>query len=182
MLRKLALLAAIAATPLHAAGIEITVAGEANGVIKIDLLEDVAPAHVERITTLATEGEYDNVVFHRVIDGFMAQTGDVEFGKLGEDMRLAGRGGSTYDDLPAEFSDVPYDRGVVGMARSQNPNSANSQFFIMFDEGYFLNGQYTVVGRVTEGLDVLDAIKRGAGPNGAVLGEPDRMVLVTVTE
>jgi peptidylprolyl isomerase len=122
------------------------------------------------------------VVFHRVIDGFMAQTGDVEFGKMGGDMRRAGMGGSDQPDLPAEFSDVPFDRGVVGMARSQNPDSANSQFFIMFDEGYFLNGQYTVVGRVTEGLDVLDAIKRGTGPNGAVIGQPDVMAKVTVTD
>jgi peptidylprolyl isomerase len=156
------------------------VGGEANGRVVIDMLDDVAPEHVAQITGLAEEGAYDNVVFHRVIDGFMAQTGDVEFGKLGSDMRMAGRGGSSRPDLPAEFSNVPYDRGIVGMARSQDPNSANSQFFIMFVEGYFLNGQYTVVGRVIEGMDVVDAIKRGAGPNGAVLGEPDRMVSVTV--
>ena len=110
----------------------------------------------------------------------MAQTGDVEFGGIGGDMRMAGRGGSALPDLPAEFSDVPYDRGIVGMARSQNPNSANSQFFIMFAEGYFLNGQYTVVGRVIEGMDVVDAIKRGEGPNGAVIGEPDKMQSVSV--
>jgi len=97
-------------------------------------------------------------------------------------LRMAGRGGSSYPDLPAEFSDVPYDRGIVGMARSQDPNSANSQFFIMFDEGYFLNGQYTVVGRVTEGMDIVDAIKRGEGRNGAVLGEPDRMASVRVVQ
>jgi peptidylprolyl isomerase len=170
------------AGPAMATGIEIEVAGEANGVITIDLLEDVAPAHVARITELAESGAYDNVVFHRVIDGFMAQTGDVQHGKMGGDMRRAGTGGSDGPDLPAEFSDVPYDRGVVGMARAQNPNSANSQFFIMFAEGYFLNGQYTVVGRVTDGLDVLDAIKRGTGPNGAVIGAPDVMQKVTVTE
>jgi peptidylprolyl isomerase len=170
------------ATPLAASEITIDVAGVANGTITIDLFEDVAPAHAERIATLATEGAYDNVVFHRVIDGFMAQTGDVEFGKLGSDLRMAGRGGSSYPDLPAEFSDVPYDRGIVGMARSQDPNSANSQFFIMFDEGYFLNGQYTVVGRVTEGMDIVDAIKRGEGRNGAVLGEPDRMASVRVVQ
>ena len=110
----------------------------------------------------------------------MAQTGDVEFGKMGGDMRMAGRGGSARPDLPAEFSEVPYDRGIVGMARAQNPNSANSQFFIMFAEGYFLNEQYTVVGRVIEGMDVVDAIKRGAGPNGAVVGQPDVMKTVTV--
>jgi len=181
-MRNLLIAACVMATPLAASEITIDVAGVANGTITIDLFEDVAPAHAERIATLATEGAYDNVVFHRVIDGFMAQTGDVEFGKLGSDLRRAGRGGSSYSDLPAEFSDVPYDRGIVGMARSQDPNSANSQFFIMFDEGYFLNGQYTVVGRVTEGMDIVDAIKRGEGRNGAVLGEPDRMVSVRVVQ
>jgi peptidylprolyl isomerase len=181
-MRNLLIAACVMATPLAASEITIDVAGVANGTITIDLFEDVAPAHAERIATLATEGAYDNVVFHRVIDGFMAQTGDVEFGKLGSDLRMAGRGGSSYPDLPAEFSDVPYDRGIVGMARSQDPNSANSQFFIMFDEGYFLNGQYTVVGRVTEGMDIVDAIKRGEGRNGAVLGEPDRMVSVRVVQ
>lgn len=189
-MRKLALALALVATPLAAQDAEdgagpnlvIEVAGEAAGTIVIDLLPDVAPLHVEQITGLAGEGAYDGVVFHRVIDGFMAQTGDVQFGKLGGDMRLAGRGGSERPDIPAEFSDVPFDRGVVGMARSQDPNSANSQFFIMFDEGYFLNGQYTVVGRVVEGMDIVDAIKRGTGPNGAVVGEPDRMATVTVTE
>jgi peptidylprolyl isomerase len=181
-MRNLLIAACVMATPLAASEITIDVAGVANGTITIDLFEDVAPAHAERIATLASEGAYDNVVFHRVIDGFMAQTGDVEFGKLGSDLRMAGRGGSSYPDLPAEFSDVPYDRGIVGMARSQDPNSANSQFFIMFDEGYFLNGQYTVVGRVTEGMNIVDAIKRGEGRNGAVLVEPDRMVSVRVVQ
>ena len=181
-MRNLLIAACVMATPLAASEITIDVAGVANGTITIDLFEDVAPAHADRIATLATEGAYDNVVFHRVIDGFMAQTGDVEFGKLGSDLRMAGRGGSSYPDLPAEFSDVPYDRGIVGMARSQDPNSANSQFFIMFDEGYFLNGQYTVVGRVTEGMDIVDVIKRGEGRNGAVLGEPDRMASVRVVQ
>jgi peptidylprolyl isomerase len=181
-MRNLLIAACVMATPLAASEITIDVAGVANGTITIDLFEDVAPAHAERIATLASEGAYDNVVFHRVIDGFMAQTGDVEFGKLGSDLRMAGRGGSSYPDLPAEFSDVPYDRGIVGMARSQDPNSANSQFFIMFDEGYFLNGQYTVVGRVTEGMNIVDAIKRGEGRNGAVFGEPDRMVSVRVVQ
>ena len=181
MLRSaIAILACCLAAPAVADSIAIEVSGVANGTVVIDLFEDVAPKHVERITTLAEQGHYDGVVFHRVIDGFMAQTGDVEFGKLGQDMRMAGRGGSSLPDLPAEFSDVPYDRGVVGMARSQNPNSANSQFFIMFEEGYFLNGQYTVVGRVTQGMDVVDAIKRGQGRNGAVVGEPDVMTSVTV--
>ena len=165
-----------------ASGLQIEVAGEANGVITIDLLEDVAPQHVARITELAASGAYDGVVFHRVIEGFMAQTGDVKHGRSDGDLARAGTGGSDQPDLPAEFSDVPYDRGIVGMARSQNPNSANSQFFIMFAEGHFLNGQYTVVGRVTDGLDVLDAIKRGTGPNGAVVGAPDVMQKVTVTD
>jgi peptidylprolyl isomerase len=164
------------------ADIAITVAGKANGTIYIDLFEDVAPLHAERISTLAREGAYDDVVFHRVIEGFMAQTGDVQFGKMGADMRNAGMGGSSYPDLPAEFSEVSFDRGIVGMARSQNPNSANSQFFIMFEPGPFLDGQYTVVGQVVDGMEVVDAIKLGAGSNGAVLGEPDRMTQVTVVE
>ena len=112
----------------------------------------------------------------------MAQTGDVQFGKVGQDMRMAGRGGSDRPDLKAEFSDRPFDRGTVGMARSQSPDSANSQFFLMFAPAPHLNGAYTVVGQITGGLDVLDAIKRGAGANGAVIGEPDRMVRVTVTD
>jgi peptidylprolyl isomerase len=165
-----------------ATGLRIEVEGEGgNGIVTIDLLEDVAPNHVAQIAALAEQGAYDGVVFHRVIEGFMAQTGDVEHGKIGSDMRRAGTGGSDRPDLKAEFSDVPFDRGVVGMARAQNPDSANSQFFIMFDAGYFLNGQYTVVGRVTDGMDVVDAIKRGRGPNGAVIGAPDVMKKVTVT-
>ncbi|MBO6883543.1 MAG: peptidylprolyl isomerase [Marivita sp.] len=182
-MRKLAIAFSLLASPALATGLQIEIAGEANGTVVIDLFEDVAPQHVAQITALAEEGAYDGVVFHRVIDGFMAQTGDVEFGKIdGGDMRMAGRGGSSRPDLPAEFSDLPFDRGVVGMARSQNPNSANSQFFIMFQEGYFLNGQYTVVGTVTEGMDVVDAIKRGEGRNGEVMGRPDVMSTVTVTE
>ncbi|MEM6310515.1 MAG: peptidylprolyl isomerase [Pseudomonadota bacterium] len=179
-MRNLVAACALMASPALATGIEITVAGEATGVIKIDLLEDVAPLHAERIAKLAADGAYDGVAFHRVIEGFMAQTGDVRCAISGADCP-AGTGGSDQPDLPAEFSDVPYDRGVVGMARSQNPDSANSQFFIMFDEGYFLNGQYTVVGRVTEGMDVVDAIKRGAGGNGAVVGTPDIMQTVVAT-
>jgi len=180
---KLAAVLSVVAAPALATGLEVEVSGEANGVVKIDLLEDVAPGHVAQITELAAEGAYDGVVFHRVIEGFMAQTGDVEFGLVdGGDMRRAGMGGSDKPDLKAEFSDIPFDRGVVGMARSQNPDSANSQFFIMFKEGHFLNGQYTVVGRVTEGMDVVDAIKRGEGRNGSVVGQPDVMTSVTVTE
>jgi len=112
----------------------------------------------------------------------MAQTGDVRFGKNSEDMSRAGMGGSDLGNIPAEFSDVPFDRGVVGMARSQNPNSANSQFFIMFEPGYFLNGQYTVVGRVTAGMDVVDALKRGHPQSGAITGQPDVMQRVTAVE
>jgi peptidylprolyl isomerase len=170
------------AAPLGATGIEIDVTGEAEGTIIIDLFEDVAPLHVERITTLAEEGEYDDVVFHRVIDGFMAQTGDVEFGNLGQDMRYAGRGASTYDDVPAEFSDLPFERGTLGMARSQRPDSANSQFFITFEAAPHLNGQYTVFGQVVEGMEVVDMIRRGRGRNGAVTGEPDRMTAVRVLD
>jgi peptidylprolyl isomerase len=181
-MRSLALLLCLAGAPALATGLEIDVTGDAQGTIVIDLFEDVAPQHVERITTLAAEGAYDNVVFHRVIDGFMAQTGDVEFGRLGMDMRYAGRGGSAYPDLPQEFSDIPYQRGIVGMARTQDPNSANSQFFIMFGPAPSLNGQYTVVGEVVSGMDVVDAIKRGRGQNGAVIGEPDRMVALRVLE
>ncbi|WP_299731943.1 peptidylprolyl isomerase [uncultured Tateyamaria sp.] len=183
MRKSAALLALLAASPALATGIDITVAGEANGVISIDLLEDVAPGHVARITALAEAGAYDGVVFHRVIDGFMAQTGDVQFGQIdGYDARQAGRGGSDLGNLQAEFSDITFDRGVVGMARSSDPNSANSQFFIMFAPGPFLDGQYTVIGRVTNGLDVLDAVKLGTGPNGAVVGAPDLMQKVTVTD
>lgn len=177
-----ALFATLIAGSAAASGLSIEIAGQANGTVTIDLLEDVAPKHVERITTLAADGAYDGVVFHRVIDGFMAQTGDVQHGKKGADMRRAGTGGSDMPDLPAEFSDVPYEKGVVGMARSQSPDSANSQFFIMFDAAPFLNGQYTVVGRVTGGQDVVDAIKLGTGGNGAVIGEPDVMQKVTVTD
>ncbi|MCK0143426.1 peptidylprolyl isomerase [Aliiroseovarius sp. F20344] len=162
--------------------VEITVAGEANGVIEITLRPDLAPKHVERIVTLAKEGTYDNVVFHRVIDGFMAQTGDVEFGKADGNGGRAGQGGSSYPDLPAEFSEEPYVAGTVGMARSQSPNSANSQFFIMFAPGDFLNGKYTVVGQVTNGFDVVQAIKLGEGPNGSVLGKPDVMTSMRVVE
>ncbi|TMV14536.1 peptidylprolyl isomerase [Arenibacterium halophilum] len=172
----------LGAGPALATGLTIDVEGEASGQITIDLFEDVAPQHVAQITALAAEGAYDGVVFHRVIDGFMAQTGDVQFGRTGGDMRRAGMGKSERPNVPAEFSDMPFDRGVVGMARSSDPNSANSQFFIMFDEGHFLNGQYTVVGKVTEGMDVVDAIKRGEGPNGAVIGQPDAMAKVQVTE
>jgi peptidylprolyl isomerase len=137
---------------------------------------------VAQITALAKEGAYDGVVFHRVIDGFMAQTGDVEFGRQGGDMSMAGMGGSSMPDLAAEFSSVTFDRGVVGMARSMDPNSANSQFFIMFAPAPHLDGQYTVVGRVVSGMEVVDAIKKGdQAANGAV-DAPDYMASVTVID
>jgi peptidylprolyl isomerase len=180
---KFGCILSILAAPTLATELQIEVAGEgANGVIIVDLLEEVAPNHVAHIAELAEEGVYDNVVFHRVIDGFMAQTGDVQYGKAGEDISRAGMGGSDRPDLKAEFSDTPYERGVVGMARNSNPDSANSQFFIMFAPGYFLNGKYTVVGQVTAGMDVVDAIKRGLGPNGAMIGAPDVMRRVVVTQ
>lgn len=163
--------------------LEIAIAGEgANGTVVLELFEHVAPQHVERILTLARDGQYDGVVFHRVIEGFMAQTGDVQYGKMGADMRYAGMGGSDLPDLPAEFSGESFDVGVVGMARSQNPNSANSQFFIMFAPASHLDGAYTIVGRVVEGMEVVNAIKRGTGQNGAVTGQPDVMQSVRVVE
>ena len=178
-MRKLgAAMALLLASPAFGAGLEIDIAGEANGTIVIDLFEDVAPEHTARMLQLAEDGAYDGVVFHRVIDGFMAQTGDVEYGRIGQDMRFAGRGGSQYPDLPAEFSDISFERGVVGMARAANPDSANSQFFIMFSPVPQLNGDYTVVGEVTSGMEIVDQIKRGLGPNGAVIGEPDQMAAV----
>ncbi|MBF9028126.1 peptidylprolyl isomerase [Rhodobacterales bacterium LSUCC1028] len=178
-MRKLgAAMALLLASPAFGAGLEIDIAGEANGTIVIDLFEDVAPEHTARMLQLAEDGAYDGVVFHRVIDGFMAQTGDVEYGRIGQDMRFAGRGGSQYPDLPAEFSDLSFERGVVGMARAANPDSANSQFFIMFAPVPQLNGDYTVVGEVTSGMEIVDQIKRGLGPNGAVIGEPDQMAAV----
>ncbi|MFV0333306.1 MAG: peptidylprolyl isomerase, partial [Tropicimonas sp.] len=174
------------ATPAFAAAdgpgpnLVLEVAGQGNGRIVIDLLSDVAPEHAARLATLAQSGAYDDVVFHRVIHGFMAQTGDVQYGKAGGDTRRAGMGGSEMPDLAAEFSDVPFERGVVGMARSQSPDSANSQFFIMFAPAPHLNGQYTVVGRVIGGMDVVDAIRKGdGGANGAV-ANPDHIVKATV--
>ena len=161
----------------------IDVSGQANGQVVIDLLPDVAPRHVTQMTALAQSGAYNNVVFHRVIDGFMAQTGDVQHGKVGADQSLAGTGASDLPDIPAEFSDITFQRGTVGMARSNSPDSANSQFFIMFAPGDFLNGNYTVVGHVIQGMEVVDQIKRGeADLNGAVSDEPDVMLRVTVTQ
>ena len=148
-----------------------------DGPVVIELLSDIAPQHCERMKQLARDGAYDNVAFHRVIDGFMAQTGDVENANMEKDYNpgRAGTGGSQYPDLPAEFSRIPHDRGTLGAARSMNPNSANSQFFINFADNHFLNGQYTVYGRVTSGMEFVDKIVRGEPPKS-----PDRMVSVKV--
>ncbi|MDQ7081373.1 MAG: peptidylprolyl isomerase [Paracoccaceae bacterium] len=148
-----------------------------DGPVVIELLPDVAPQHCARMKELARAGAYDNVAFHRVIDGFMAQTGDVKNGNMEKDfnLRMAGTGGSDLPNVPAEFSSLPFDRGTLGAARSQDPNSANSQFFIMFADGHFLNGQYTVYGRVIEGMEHVDKIQRGEPPMN-----PDRMISVKV--
>ena len=137
------------------------------GRVIVKLFNDIAPKHAERMKQLARDGFYDNVPFHRVIDGFMAQTGDGQYGN--------GTGGSKYPNLNAEFSKKEFKRGIVGMARTSNPNSANSQFFIMFADGSFLNGQYTVVGEVVKGMDVVDKLKRGEPPS-----DPDRIVKMQV--
>ena len=148
-----------------------------GGTVVIELLPDIAPKHVERMKELARSGQYDNVAFHRVIDGFMAQTGDVKNGNMetGFNLRMAGTGGSDMPDVPAEFSGIPHDRGTLGAARSANPDSANSQFFINFSDNHFLNRQYTVYGRVASGMEHVDAITRGEPP-----AEPDRMISVKV--
>jgi len=175
MIRMLALFAAlVCAAPAMAqslpAGLDkqnAIVIDTTKGRIVIKLRADLAPKHAERIKLLAREGYYNNVPFHRVIEGFMAQTGD---GK-----NFNGTGGSKYPNLPAEFSSVPYTRGIVGMARTSDPNSANSQFFIMFAEGSSLNGKYTVIGEVVSGMDVVDKLKRGEP-----VADPDKMVKVQV--
>lgn len=148
-----------------------------DGEVVIELLADVAPKHAERMKALARAKAYDNVCFHRVINGFMAQTGDVENGNMENNfnLRRAGTGGSDMPDLPAEFSKLPHDRGTLGAARSQNPNSANSQFFINFADNHFLNNQYTVYGRVVSGMEHVDKIARGEPP-----ASPDRMITVRV--
>ena len=153
-----------------------------SGEVVIQLRPDLAPQHVERLKLLAEQGAYDGVVFHRVIDGFMAQTGDVQFGREGGDPR-AGTGGSDLPNLPAEFTtEERFERGTVGMARAQDPNSANSQFFIMFDDAPFLDGQYTIVGEVIEGMENVDGIKKGDRARNGVVADPDRMVDVTIGE
>jgi cyclophilin family peptidyl-prolyl cis-trans isomerase len=148
-----------------------------GGEVVIELLPEIAPKHVERMKLLARAKSYDNVCFHRVIDGFMAQTGDVANGNMEDNfnLRRAGTGGSDLPDLPAEFSGIPHDRGTIGAARSSNPNSANSQFFINFSDNHFLNRQYTVYGRVISGMEHVDAITRGEPP-----ASPDRMITVRV--
>ena len=184
MLRKSLLLALLAASPAFSQAADgpgpnliIEVAGAAAGTVVIDMLPDLAPKHVAQITALAAKGAYDGVVFHRVIDGFMAQTGDVQYGKSGGDTSMAGMGGSDMANIPAEFSKETFERGVVGMARSQDADSANSQFFIMFAPGAFLDGQYTIVGRVISGMEVVDAITKGEPP-----AAPDMMAKVTVAQ
>ena len=150
-----------------------------DGEVKIELFSDVAPNHVERIKTLADEGKYDNVVFHRVIDGFMAQTGDVQFGNSSTDkfdLRRAGTGGSDLSDLKQEFSNLPHERGTLSMARSSNPDSANSQFFICFKPAPFLDRQYTVFGKVIEGMELVDNIKRGDENQNGSVENPDKII------
>ena len=150
-----------------------------DGDVKIELFPDKAPNHVKRIKELADSGKYDNVVFHRVIDGFMAQTGDVKFGNSSNsdfDLRKAGMGGSDLPDLPAEFNDLPHEKGTLSMARSSDPNSANSQFFICFQAAPFLDRQYTVFGKVIEGMEYVDKIKRGDSDNNGSVTDPDKII------
>ncbi len=149
-----------------------------DGDIEIELFTDIAPKHVERFKTLANEGKYDGVVFHRVIEGFMAQTGDVKFGNSNNkdfNLSLAGTGGSNLPNLKAEFSNIAHERGTLSMARSADPNSANSQFFICFDLAPHLDRQYSAFGKVVKGMEFVDKIKKGDGPNGAV-SNPDKII------
>ena len=162
---------------------QIEVSGSIAGDIKIELMENISPNHVKQIINLVNNKKYDGVVFHRVIEGFMAQTGDVKFGNLfaGFSPAMVGRGGSDLDNLQSEFSNVPFDRGIVGMARAQDPNSANSQFFIMLEDGHFLNGNYTVFGKVLSGMDIVDKIKKGEpNKNGMIEKDPDFMKKVII--
>ena len=157
---------------------EIMIMKLKDGDVELELYSDVAPNHVKRFKDLAQKGLYDGVVFHRVIDGFMAQTGDVEFGNSSNDkfnMSRAGTGGSSLPDIPAEFSDANHGRGAVSMARAQNPNSANSQFFIVFNDASFLDGQYTVWAQVTEGMELVDNITRGEPPQ-----DPDKIIKMEI--
>ena len=150
-----------------------------DGEVKIELFNDVAPNHVKRIKELANSGKYNNVVFHRVIDGFMAQTGDVKFGNSESkdfNLRMAGMGGSDLPDLEQEFNSLPHERGTLSMARSSDPNSANSQFFICFKPAPFLDKQYTVFGKVIEGMEYVDKIKRGDENNNGAVKDPDKII------
>jgi len=150
-----------------------------DGDVKIELFKDVAPNHVKRIKKLADDGNYDGVVFHRVIDGFMAQTGDVKFGNTNNndfDLNRAGMGGSDLPDLKSEFNNLPHDRGTLSMARSADPNSANSQFFICFEPAPFLDRQYTVFGKVISGMEYVDKIKRGDSNNNGAVKDPDKII------
>ena len=153
-----------------------------DGNVVIELFEDIAPNHVQRFKLLAKEKKYDGVIFHRVIDGFMAQTGDIEFGNSSSkdfDPKRAGTGGSEYPDLKAEFSNIPHERGILSMARSSDPDSANSQFFICFKTASHLDRQYTVFGKVVKGMEFVDLIKRGDGSSGAV-SEPDKIISLSI--
>ena len=153
-----------------------------DGKVEIELFQEKAPNHVERFKKLASEKKYDGVVFHRVIDGFMAQSGDVQFGNSNLDsfdIKRAGTGGSEYPDLKAEFSNLPHVRGTLSMARSSDPNSANSQFFICFKAASHLDGQYTVLGKVIKGMEFVDLIKRGQGSNGQV-NTPDKIIKLSL--
>jgi len=150
-----------------------------DGDVKIELFEDVAPNHVKRIKQLAQEGKYDGVVFHRVIDGFMAQTGDVKFGNSSSNkfnLKSAGMGGSELPDLKEEFTNLPHQRGTLSMARSSDPNSANSQFFICLKDSSFLDNQYTVFGKVIEGMEFVDKIKKGDSNNNGSVSDPDKII------
>ena len=149
-----------------------------DGDVEIKLFSDIAPNHVNRIKKLANDGDYDNVVFHRVIDGFMAQTGDVQFGNSSSskfDIKRAGMGGSDLPDLKAEFSDLPHEKGTLSMARSSDPNSANSQFFICFESSPHLDRNYSIFGKVIKGMEFVEKIKRGEGANGSV-SDPDKII------
>ena len=155
-----------------------------NGEVKIELFPDVAPNHVKRFKTLANSNKYDGVVFHRVIDGFMAQTGDVEYGNSTNakfDLNRAGTGSSDLPDLKSEFSDLPHEKGTLSMARSSNPNSANSQFFICFESAPHLDRQYTIFGKVVSGMEFVDSIKRGEGSSGSV-SNPDIIISLKSSE
>ena len=158
-------------------GLSLDISGETtSGIISIDFKDNLAPRHVSQITQLTLEGLYNNIVFHRVIDGFMAQTGDVKYGTTQSDLLLAGMGSSDLPNIEAEFSDHEFSRSIVGMARSSDPNSANSQFFICFKPAPFLDRQYTVFGKVISGMEFVDKIKRGDENNNGAVSDPDKII------